>query len=111
SPSVLWIERAPKIKLFDEVASKIVGGNDFSTGTPTLTQQLGYDGRGVAVAVADSGLNDGTAQNMHPDLKGRVDAFFQYGTLTDAADFHSHGTHVAGIIAANGATGEKDDNG
>jgi hypothetical protein len=38
SGSVLWIERAPKRKLVDEAASKIVGGDDGNTGTPTLTQ-------------------------------------------------------------------------
>ena len=74
----------------------------------TVTQQLGYDGRGVTVAVADSGLNNGDAESMHPDLAGRVDAFFYYGDLEDAADEHSHGTHVTGIVAGNGATGETD---
>src|SRR6266568_4621683 len=109
SDSVLWLEPAPHMKLVDEVASKIVAGDG---GTKTLlTQSLGYDGRGVNVAVADTGLNNGDAATMHPDLLGRTPAFFHYGTLTDAADEHSHGTHVAGIIAGNGATGETDDNG
>jgi subtilisin family serine protease len=111
SPSVLWIEPAPRFRLFDEVSSKIVGGIGDIDQHPTLTQQLGYDGRGVAVAVADSGLNNGDALSMHPDLAGRVDAFLFYGRLTDAADEHSHGTHVSGIIAGNGATGETDENG
>ncbi|MEO6034050.1 MAG: S8 family serine peptidase, partial [Verrucomicrobiota bacterium] len=111
SPSVLWIEPAPKIKLFDEIASKVVGGDDGDSGTPTATQQLGYDGTGVKVAVADSGLMEGDAATMHPDLAGRVDAFFFYGGLTDAADEHSHGTHVTGIIGGNAAAGEMDDNG
>src|SRR5206468_2443457 len=104
-------EPAPRPKLHDEVASKIVGGDDGTNGTRTVTQQLGFDGSGVTVAVADTGLDNGDAATMHPDLAGRVDAFLHYGSLTDAADEHSHGTHVTGIIAGNAATGETDENG
>jgi hypothetical protein len=107
SSTVLWIEPAPRIKLFDEVSSRIVGGD--GAGRQTFTQQYGFDGSGVRVAVADSGLHVGETNGMHPDLAGRVTAFFQYGSLTDASDEHSHGTHVAGIIAGNGATGEADE--
>lgn len=110
SEAVLWIEPARDMKLSDEVASKIVAGD----GGPhlLLPQTLGYDGSGVIVAVADSGLNNGDAASMHPDLFGRTPEFFYYGNnLTDAADEHSHGTHVAGIVAGNGATGETDENG
>ena len=109
SEAVLWIEPARAMKLFDEVSSVIVAGQ----GGPNqlYPQSLGYDGSGVTVAVADSGLNNGDAATMHPDLYGRTPVFFHYGNLTDAADEHSHGTHVAGIIAGNGATGELDDGG
>jgi hypothetical protein len=48
---------------------------------------------------------------MHPDLAGRVRALLQYGGLEDAADEHGHGTHCAGIIAGDGATGEIDEAG
>ncbi|MBI3415052.1 MAG: S8 family serine peptidase [Verrucomicrobia bacterium] len=139
SDSVLWIESAPRMKLIDEIASKIVGGGEYAPSTgaggglggdggdlgleslklqaapaqtnqhATVVQQLGFDGSGVVVCVADSGLNNGDAATMHPDLAGRVDAFFFYCDLLDASDEHSHGTHVAGIIAGNGATGETDD--
>src|SRR6266516_4665484 len=111
SDAVLWIEPESKPKLVDEISSKIVGGDDGAAGTRTVTQQLGFDGSGVKVAVADTGLNNGDAATMHPDLAGRVDKFLYYGSLTDAADEHSHGTHVTGIIAGNAATGETDDNG
>ena len=107
NPAVLWIEPGPEFKLVDELAAEIIAGD----GGPnvTLVQAYGFDGRGVNVAVADSGLHNGDAASMHPDLFGRVTAFFHYGTLTDAADEHSHGTHVAGIVAGNGAVGEADE--
>jgi hypothetical protein len=110
-PSVLWVEAAPKMRLCDEVSTKIVAGETGIPGSYAAVHQLGFDGQGVTVAVADSGLNNGDAQTMHPDLFGRVDAFFYYGNLTDAADEHSHGTHVTGIIAGNASTGQKDENG
>ncbi len=84
SDSVLWIKPTPHMKLNDEVASDIVAG-DAGPGM-LLPQSLGYDGRGVKVAVADSGLNNGDAATMHPDLFGRTPAFFFYGDLPDAAD-------------------------
>jgi subtilisin family serine protease len=110
SDAVLWMEPFRPMKLFDEVASRTVGGD----GPPgqTLVQSLGHTGAGVTVAVADSGLDSGNTNFMHPDIQGRVTALFYYGaSLEDAADEHSHGTHCAGIIAGNGATGETDENG
>jgi hypothetical protein len=109
SPAVLWLERAPKRKLVDELASKIVGGDDGQVGTPTLNQQLGFDGSGVTVCVADTGLDTGDTNTMHLDLRGRVVGFIGYGSLTNEFwDGYGHGTHVAGIVAGNGATGETD---
>lgn len=109
SPWVLWIEPAPTMRLFDEVASEIVEGGQEGPGT--AIHHLGFDGRGVVVAVADSGLDSGDAKTMHPDLAGRVDAMLYYGRLLDGSDENSHGTHVAGIVAGNGSTGEADENG
>jgi hypothetical protein len=111
APAVLWIEPAPRMKLNDEIATKIVAGDDGNAGTLASVHQLGFTGSGVKVAVADSGLDSGDTNVMHPDIAGRVTALFHYGALADAADEHSHGTHCAGIIAGNGATGEVDDNG
>jgi len=109
SSAVLWIERAPKRKLVDEAASKIVGGDDGNVATPTVTQQLGFDGSGVTVCVADTGLDTGDTNTMHPDLFGRVTGFQLYGSnITDGSDGYGHGTHCAGIVAGNAATGETD---
>jgi subtilisin family serine protease len=109
SGSVLWIERAPRRKLVDELAAKLVGGDDGRTGTPTVTQQLGFGGAGVTVCVADTGLDTGNTNTLHPDLRGRVTGFQYYGSsLTDGSDGYGHGTHCAGIVAGNAATGETD---
>lgn len=54
-------------------------------------------GKGVVIAVVDTGV----ALN-HPDLKGRVLSGRDYvAPGTSPADENGHGSHVAGIIAAN----------
>ena len=107
--AVLWIEHAPRRKLVDEAAAKLVGGDDGQVATPTVTQQLGFDGSGVTVCVADTGLDSGDTNYMHPDLSGRVTGFKWYGAnILDGSDGHGHGTHCAGIVAGNAATGETD---
>ncbi len=108
SSAVLWIERAPRRKLVDEAASKLVGGDDGNVATPTVTEQLGFNGAGVTVCVADTGLDSGDTNTMHPDMRGRVTGFQYYGSLTDGSDGYGHGTHCAGIVAGNAATGETD---
>ena len=106
--AVLWVERATKRQLVDEAAAKIVGGDDGLLATRTTTQQLGFDGSGVTVCVADTGLDSGNTNTMHPDLRGRVTGFQFYAPLTDGSDGYGHGTHCAGIVAGNAATGETD---
>ena len=53
-------------------------------------------GRGVKVAVLDTGIDD-----SHPDLASTVlEARDFTGSATGQRDYAGHGTHVAGIIAA-----------
>jgi hypothetical protein len=108
STSVLWVEGAPHRKLVDEAASKVVAGDDGAVKTATVTQRLGFGGAGVTVCLADTGLDSGDTNTMHPDLHGRVLGFIPYGNIPDGSDGYGHGTHAAGIVAGNAATGETD---
>ena len=74
------------------------------------------DGSGEIVGIIDTGLDNGVAASVHPDLAGRV---LLLGNLNGAAPAFSaadgqpdpsapgarnlHGTHVTGIVAGNGS--------
>ncbi|CAM5716731.1 Subtilisin family serine protease OS=Streptomyces albaduncus OX=68172 GN=FHS32_001060 PE=3 SV=1 [Streptomyces griseoloalbus] len=60
--------------------------------------QAGYDGKGVKIAVLDTGV-DAT----HPDLKGQVTAAKNFTSAPTTGDVVGHGTHVASIAAGTGA--------
>ncbi len=90
---------------------------------PAVWDTLGFTGEGIVVGLIDTGVN-----YNHPDLQGRmwtnpgeipnngidddnngyVDDYYGYDFAEDdpiPMDDHGHGTHTAGTIAGNGASG------
>ena len=60
----------------------------------SYAHKRGYTGKGITVAVMDTGLF------LHKDLRGRVKGFYDVlGNETECYDDNGHGTHVAGSSA------------
>ncbi|MFC9431387.1 S8 family serine peptidase [Streptomyces sp. NPDC056987] len=61
----------------------------------------GYDGKGVKVAVLDTGVDAG-----HPDLAGKIAGATSFVPDEKVQDGHGHGTHVASTIVGSGAASD-----
>ena len=77
-----------------------ITNNIATIGAGTLWKE-GYEGKGIIVAVLDTGCNIN-----HVDLEGRIIGGYNFsddfdGDPTKIGDLNGHGTHVAGIIAAS----------
>jgi serine protease AprX len=83
--------------------NNVDGTNAAFPGYTTWLSGVGLDGTGVVMANVDGGVQD-----THPDL---VNRFISCSGTTCSSTSDSHGTHTAGIMAADGSSGTADSNG
>lgn len=62
----------------------------------TFVHAIGNTGKGIKIGILDTGID-----YTHPDLSKNYKGGYNFiDNNTDARDYNGHGTHVAGIIAA-----------
>lgn len=89
--SKLKVREDPIIYIMDMDANVQINADD--------VWELGYTGSGATVAVLDTGID-----TDHPELISSIIGGKGFGYVTYEDD-HGHGTHVAGIITADGVGG------
>jgi len=79
------------------------GSNRVFPGYLAWLSELGLSGNGVVIANVDSGIDQ-----THPDIAGRMAACMGSSCDSAGTETSNHGTHTAGIMAADGTTGITD---
>jgi len=102
-PEVEFIEIYVAPKLHNNVATD---GEHMNV--QNLWTNYNLTGKGQIAAVADTGLDTGNTNTIHPDFSNRVIAAFALGRpesndWSDATTNGGHGTHVAGSVLGSGA--------
>ena len=100
-PEVQWIEHHEPPRILNDQARAAHHLN-----LDAAHDDYGLDGSGQIVAIADTGLDTGDTNTLHPDLAGRLLQVFDTGRLTNWSDTYYHGTHVAGSLLGSGAASD-----
>jgi hypothetical protein len=97
-PEVQWIEHHEPPRILNDAARAADRLN-----VEAVQVEHGLDGTGQIVAIADTGLDTGNTNTLHPDFAGRLIEVLDTGRGTNWSDTYYHGTHVAGSLLGTGA--------
>ncbi len=105
------IEQVPEVKPLMDISCRAVKARESDEYSPNTAWELGYTGKGITIAVLDTGVDDG-----HPDLEGKFVAGADFagaaGRITtkngryNPDDDTGHGTAIAGIAMGTGGVEE-----
>lgn len=98
------------VRTIEEVPEKVCFNN---RARRTMKAKIAYNntsfnGNRQTVAVADTGLDTGNINNIHPAFHGRILGLIPLGPAGDAVDRNGHGTHVCGSILGDAVHGAND---
>ena len=94
-PQVAYVSPNRTVTSSLDITTQSVNANQFWSS--------GFEGTGIGVAVIDSGVANKLDLWTGDHSRSRVVYSQSFVPGLDAADDYGHGTHVAGIVAANGA--------
>ncbi|MBR6023151.1 MAG: S8 family serine peptidase, partial [Kiritimatiellae bacterium] len=105
---VEWIEPQLKPRPFNDKAALPNMMNVAPAWEAVSDGGLGLTGAGQVVAIADTGCDMGSTNDIHADFAGRVKAGYGwtnkvYKPSASWADLSGHGTHVCGSVLGSGA--------
>ena len=100
-PEVQWVEQREIPRFLNDQARAASHLN-----IDAARDGHGLDGTDQIVAIADTGIDTGDTNTIHPDFAGRIFHVFDTGRLTNWSDTYYHGTHAAGSLAGSGAASD-----
>ncbi|MBM7866586.1 S8 family serine peptidase [Heliobacterium gestii] len=109
APTAATATTQARPELLNDRTRDIIGAS--LVAVPEVIHKKGIQGQGEVIAIADSGLDSGNMNDLHPDFKslpGNVPKVLNIKSWADGpiADDSGHGTHMAGIAAGTGAASQ-----